>query len=149
MSKPRIAIGCIIQWYEAEMYMEYLQSVVNAIKYSDSNDNVSVDLCFYLSENIEQLDTNLISKDKLINNFKDGEQFLIDNNIKYNVNYYSKEKIYTIADYRREFNDVYCQKSEVLMWGESDALIPQETFQILESLHLNNISNNKLNNDAD
>ena len=81
MSKPRIAIGCIIQWYEAEMYMEYLQSVVNAIKYSDSNDNVSVDLCFYLSENIEQLDTNLISKDKLINNFKDGEQFLIDNNI--------------------------------------------------------------------
>ena len=52
MSKPKIAIGCIVQWYEVEMYMEYLQSIVNAIKYSNSIDNVFVDLCFYLSENI-------------------------------------------------------------------------------------------------
>ena len=142
MSKPKIAIGCIVQWYEAEMYMEYLQSTINAIKYSDSLDNVFVDLCFYLSENIEQLDTDLISKDNLINKFKDGEQFLINNNINYKINYYKDEQIYTIADYRREFNDVYCQKTDILMWGESDVLIPKETFQILESLHDNNISNN-------
>ena len=142
MHKPKIAIGCIVQWYEVEMYMEYLQSVVNAVKYSDSTDNVFIDLCFYLSENIEQLDTSLISKNDIINKFEKGEQFLVDNNIKYKINYYQDKQIYTIADYRREFNDVYCQQADVLMWGESDALIPKETFQILESLHTNNISNN-------
>tara|TARA_R110002153_G_scaffold152808_2_gene304547 strand:+ start:3477 stop:4463 length:987 start_codon:yes stop_codon:yes gene_type:complete len=142
MNKPKIAIGCIVQWYEVEMYQEYLQSIINAIKYSESNDNVFVDLCFYLSENIEQLDTNLITPEILLNKFKEGEQLLIDNNIKYKINYYNHNPIYTIADYRREFNDIYCQKTDVLMWGESDSLIPQETFQILESLHINNLSNN-------
>lgn len=142
MSKPKIAIGCIVQWYEAEMYQEYLQSVINAIKYSNSKDNVTVDLCFYLSENLEKVDTNQISKEELVSRFKSGEQLLIDNNINHKVKYYTEDPIYTIADYRREFNDVYCQTDDVLMWGESDALIPRETFQILESLHKNNVSNN-------
>jgi hypothetical protein len=43
--------------------------------------------------------------------------------------------LYTIANYRRDFNDVYCTKTDVLMWGETDALIPRQTFQILDSLH--------------
>ena len=28
MNKPKIAIGCIVQWYEVEMYQEYLQSII-------------------------------------------------------------------------------------------------------------------------
>mgnify|MGYP001232938522 CR=1 FL=1 len=43
--------------------------------------------------------------------------------------------LYTIANYRRDFNDEYCTKTDVLMWGETDALIPRQTFQILDSLH--------------
>jgi len=43
--------------------------------------------------------------------------------------------MYTIADYRRDFNDNYCTKVDVLMWGESDSLIPRQTFQILDNLH--------------
>ena len=46
-----------------------------------------------------------------------------------------KNGIYTIADYRREFNEKYCEETEVLMWGESDSLIPRQTFQILDNLH--------------
>jgi hypothetical protein len=141
MSKPKIAIGCIVQWYEVEMYSEYLQSVINAIKYSNSYDNVFVDFNFYLSENIEQVDTDIISKEEILNKFKLGEQLLIENGINYKITYYTDDKIYTIADYRREFNDVYCQTSDVLMWGESDALIPKETFQVLETLHLSSVSN--------
>ena len=26
MNKPTIAIGCIVQWYEVEMFTEYLES---------------------------------------------------------------------------------------------------------------------------
>lgn len=142
MNKPKIAIGCIVQWYEAEMYIEYLHSVINSINYSNSKNNVFVDFCFYLSENIEQIDITQISKKDIEDKFQKGEEILKKNNIKYKINYYKDESIYTIADYRREFNDSYCQSVDVLMWGESDALIPKETFQILESLHTNNINNN-------
>ena len=47
-------------------------------------------------------------------------------------------KHYTIADYRRDFNDKYCDDVDVLMWGESDSLIPKQTFEILDLLHTNN-----------
>ena len=33
MNKPTIAIGCIVQWYEVEMFTEYLASVINSINY--------------------------------------------------------------------------------------------------------------------
>ena len=33
MNKPTIAIGCIVQWYEVEMFTEYLESVINSINY--------------------------------------------------------------------------------------------------------------------
>jgi hypothetical protein len=42
---------------------------------------------------------------------------------------------YTIADYRRDFNDKYCTEVDVLMWGETDSLVPKQTFLILDNLH--------------
>ena len=52
------------------------------------------------------------------------------------VDFYIKEKnIYTIADYRRDFNEKYCDEVDVLMWGESDSLIPRQTWEILDNLH--------------
>jgi len=48
----------------------------------------------------------------------------------------------TIADYRRGFNDDYCDKADVLLWGESDALIPKQTFVILDNLHKMSLQNN-------
>ena len=52
------------------------------------------------------------------------------------------KKLTTISDYRREFNTEYCTKSDVLMWGESDALIPTQTFNILHDLHNASLGNN-------
>ena len=81
----KIAIGCLVQWYEIEIIEDYIKSVRHALDLVENKD---------------------------------------------------------IADYRREFNDYYCDKVDVLMWGESDSLIPRETFQILDLLHTNNISTN-------
>jgi hypothetical protein len=56
----------------------------------------------------------------------------------YNINLHMNEfsnKIHTIADYRREFNDEYCDKVDVLMWGETDSLLPKQTFEVLDNLH--------------
>ena len=69
MKKTKIAIGCIVQWYEVEMHTEYVQSVINAIDYYDKNE-VIVDLCFYLSQNMERVDANQITSEELLNKFK-------------------------------------------------------------------------------
>jgi hypothetical protein len=41
----------------------------------------------------------------------------------------------TIADYRRWFLDYYCDKVDVLVQGETDSLIPRQTFTVLDMLH--------------
>ena len=130
----KIAIGCIVQWYEVEMYEEYLDSVINAINFVDKKDKVIVDICFYLSQNLEQIDTSLMTMEKIKERFKNSEKKLLDNGINCVVNYYEDDKIFSISDYRREFNNKYCEIADVLMWGESDSLIPRQTFDILDSL---------------
>tara|TARA_R100001440_G_scaffold45646_2_gene65295 strand:- start:417 stop:1157 length:741 start_codon:yes stop_codon:yes gene_type:complete len=52
------------------------------------------------------------------------------------------EELVTIADYRRQFNEKYCELVDVLMWGETDALIPRQTFNILDNLHKTSLQNN-------
>jgi hypothetical protein len=45
------------------------------------------------------------------------------------------KSLVTIADYRREFNEKYCNDVDVLVWGESDMLVPKQMFNILHDLH--------------
>jgi hypothetical protein len=45
--------------------------------------------------------------------------------------------LYTIADYRRDFNDNYCNSADVLVWGETDMLVPKQMFTVLDMLHQN------------
>jgi hypothetical protein len=52
------------------------------------------------------------------------------------------KELHTIADYRRKFNEEYCTKADVLMWGESDSLLPKQTFNILNNLHQQSLINN-------
>ena len=92
----KIAIGCIVQWYEVEMYEEYLDSVINAINFVDDKSKVIVDVCFYLSQNLEQIDTSLMTMDKIKETFKKSEKKLLDNDINCVVNYYEDEKIFSI-----------------------------------------------------
>ena len=42
--KNKVAIGCLIQWYEIELIEEYLQSVKNALDVIDNKENVIIDL---------------------------------------------------------------------------------------------------------
>ena len=142
----KIAIGCLIQWYEIELVEEYLQSVKNAVDMIENKENVIIDLHFNCDQTLEKLDENQISISKIFDKYYDlllnifdydedivnlvGCKYNIKNNINEVIN-----KIYTIADYRRDFNNNYCDKVDVLMWGETDSLIPRQTFEILDNLH--------------
>jgi len=133
----KFAIGCLIQWYEIEMIEEYLQSVKNSIENIVNKDNITVDLCFNLDQSLEKIDTDKCFLKDIENRFKNIEGDL--SNVCNLVVRYNVDGIYTIADYRRDFNDTYCEVVDVLMWGESDSLIPRQTFEILDMLHTSNL----------
>ena len=131
--KNKIAIGCLVQWYEIELVQEYLTSVRNAVHEIKNRENITIDFCFNINEDLEKLDTSKISMNEISKRF---DKMVHDtlSNCSYTI-YRNEVDIYTIADYRRNFNNQYCTQSDILMWGETDSLIPRQTFQILDNLH--------------
>ena len=130
--KTKFAIGCLVQWYECDIIEEYVESLKDAIKIYKGE--VIVDFTIVTNEDLEKC-ISAEQKNKCID--KIGSILLDFENVR------TIQKLHTIADYRRKFNQTYCDKVDVLMWGESDALIPQQTFNILDNLHQQSI---KINN---
>ena len=138
--KNKIAIGCLVQWYEIEMIEEYLQSVKNAVDMIDNMENIIIDLYFNCSQMLEKIDESQMDISQIKEKYNDmiHDMFGHIDYGQYNIRPFMNEVsniFYTIADYRRDFNDKYCREVDVLMWGESDSLIPRQTFQILDNLH--------------
>ena len=122
----KFAIGCLVQWYEIEIVGEYIESLKQALNHVDNTDNVIVDFKLVINQDLEKIDDNQITMDDIITRFEkmiDGFELDVT------------EKLVTIADYRRDFNNYYCDQVDVLMWGETDSLIPKQTFEILDNLH--------------
>ena len=121
----KFAIGCLVQWYEIGMVEEYVQSVRNSIEMIENKDNIIVHFTLVTNKDLENIVDDVTMGDIVDRFTKIVDEFgcEITNNL------------YTIADYRRWFNDYYCDKVDVLMWGESDSLIPKQTFQILDNMH--------------
>ncbi len=128
--KNKFAIGCLVQFYEIELVEEYINSLKISLEVIKNKENVLIDFCLNINEDLEKLDSSKITMDKIIKRFK----LMLDDfeNVTLNIN---KDNIYTIADYRRDFNEKYCELTDVLMWGESDSLIPRQTWYILDKLH--------------
>ncbi len=146
----KFAIGCLVQFYEIDIIRDYLVSVKKSLDNVENKDHVIIDICFNLNQGLEKVDTNKISVGELRDKFRVilKEVFDYDHHFNDSQNYTIHlvehdtnggdriEEIYTIADYRREFNEKYCEQVDVLMWGESDALIPSQTWEVLDNLHL-------------
>tara|TARA_R100001443_G_C3349918_1_gene176598 strand:+ start:32 stop:1009 length:978 start_codon:yes stop_codon:yes gene_type:complete len=127
--KNTFAIGCLVQWYEIEIIGEYIQSLKDAIGEINNKKNIIVDFTFVTNQELEKIDDNH-EINALRFKFQDMmKSFDVD------VEWRVTNELVTIADYRRWFNDYYCDKVDVLMWGETDALIPKQTFEILDGLH--------------
>ncbi len=125
----KFAIGCLVQWYEIEIIEEYVNSVKKSLKQIENTENIIVDFTFTTNQKLEKIENSVdinTLRFKFQNIMKD---FNID------VQWRVTDELVTIADYRRWFNDYYCEKVDVLMWGETDSLIPTQTFEILDNLH--------------
>jgi hypothetical protein len=129
--KTKFAIGCLVQWYECDIIEEYVNSLKDAIKNYDGE--IIVDFTIITNEDLEKC-ISAEQKNKCIE--KIGNILLDFENVRI------VQELHTIADYRREFNEQYCDDVDVLVWGESDMLVPKQMFTVLDSLH-NNVSVSK------
>lgn len=123
----KFAIGCLVQWYEVEILKEYLKTLRNAI--DNYEGEVIVDILLSTNEDLERcqsLDLKAYCEDTVR---------YTTNKYGFTVNY--TQDLCTIADYRRMFNDKYCTEVDVLIWGETDMLVPKELFTTLDLLHTN------------
>ena len=121
----KFAIGCLVQWYEVHIISEYVETLKEAISQYDGD--VVVDFRVVTNEDLEKC-ISTEQKEKCISNIKST---LEDFDVVF------EDRLYTIADYRREFNDRYCDEVDVLVWGESDMLVPKQMFTSLDTLHQN------------
>jgi len=120
----KFAIGCLVQWYEIEIVEEYVKSVKKTLENIENKENVIVDFKLVINQDLEKIDESQVSMDEIITRFEkmiDGFELDVT------------EELVTIADYRRWFNDYYCDKVDVLMWGETDSILPKQTFEILDN----------------
>jgi len=129
--KTKFAIGCLVQWYECDIIEEYVDSLKDAIKSYDGD--VIVDFTIVTNEQLESC-ISAEQKNKCIE--KIGSCLLDFDNVRF------ENEMHTIADYRRLFNTNYCEDVDVLIWGESDALLPKQMFTILDNLHKTSLQNN-------
>ena len=130
--KTKFAIGCLVQWYECDIIEEYVESLKDALDIYDGE--VLVDFLICANQDLE----TCINKKQYAECQVKIKGILSDQRFTTSLTY----DLVTIADYRREFNDKYCEQVDVLMWGESDALIPKQTFNILDNLHQMSLQNN-------
>ena len=131
MGKTKFAIGCLIQWYEVDIVGEYLETLKEAIQHYDGE--VVVDVAVVIDQTLEKCTSkqkHQECKQRILNVVKDIDGCKIG----------IIDSLYTIADYRRQFNDRYCEKVDVLIWGESDMLVPKQMFEVLDILHQNQSS---------
>ena len=117
-----IAAGCLVQWYEVDMFEEYIDSLILSI--GDNKNKVLIDIRLVTNQKLEKINAEVDMLTYVIEKF-----IRICNKVKvkgYNIKYKVSSELYTIADYRREFNDKYSKLVDILFWGESDMLVPSQ-----------------------
>jgi len=130
MSKTKFVIGCLVQWYELDIIPFYAESLKAAIQSYEGE--IIVDVIVSMNQDLEKTSLSEDEFWKLEEKIYDVFKNTLGIN---NYQIKSVEALYTIADYRREFNEKYCDKVDVLVWGESDMLVPEPMFIVLDSIH--------------
>ena len=119
----KFAIGCLVQWYECDIINEYIDTLKRAIDSYEGE--VIVDITICVNQQLEKAENSEILRECI--------RKINDSCSPFKLNF--EYGIYTIADYRREFNDKFCTQADVLVWGESDMLVPSQLFIVLNHLH--------------
>jgi hypothetical protein len=129
--KTKFAIGCLVQWYECDIIEEYVNSLKDAMMEYDGQ--VIIDFVISGNQDLEKC----ISQDQLNQCITKINSICNFGNVRFT------DDLETISKYRREFNTNYCECADVLIWGESDAILPKQMFTVLDNLHQASLRSNK------
>ena len=144
--KYRYAIGTHVMFYEIEVVKEFVESILQAVKDIENPQNIIVDITFNMLEHFEKIDYDKMPKVSYLNDtFGKLTSELNLAGVDLRVSILTANDVtnpYTMAHYRRDFNYNYCEKADYLIWGESDCLIPKETFEALEQIKDYAVKNN-------
>jgi hypothetical protein len=132
----KYVVGLMIQGYEKEMLPEYLMSCSGMLQNLNSKEQVYFEFCINVQENYESYEQDTDYIVSLIDSkIRDWMQVY---SIPYeNVNIFVKktdDTFYSIADYRRDLNDKWCNRVDFVLWGETDSMWPKQTLEIVEAL---------------
>ena len=123
----KFAIGTLVQWHESGIIGEYIDSLIEAV--NEYSGKIIID--FYIvkpHEKYEHFNGDKKDLDKCIKEIK-NKLSKLDSTITI------VPGIYSISKYRQKFNTDFCEKADVLVWGEPDMLMPKQAFTILDYLH--------------
>ena len=107
--KNKYVIGTHIMFFEIEMYRDFIDGMVNLLENVENKINVTIDLCFNMSQQIEIIDTSLMSIQDFKGKFYRGINILRDLGYKINIKIVTEDEFYFHADYRRDLNYNYCK----------------------------------------
>ena len=113
------------------MFEEYLDSLIKSI--GEQKDKVKIDMCLVTNQDLEKVSEEVDMLTYIMEKYvRVCNQYKLKG---YDITYSTKDELYTIADYRRDFNEKYCEIVDVLFWGESDMLVPSQAMESIISLH--------------
>lgn len=134
--KNKYAIGTMVMFYEIEVVVEFVESLLNSIKDVENRENITIDFLFNLSEFSEKIDQK-ITTSELVSRFTEKcISPLTQAGLCVNLTLHEDStRLYSIGSYRRNFNNQYCLDYDYIVWGESDCLIPEQYFEVLEQIN--------------
>jgi hypothetical protein len=132
------AIGVLVQFYEVEMFEDYIDGLFNMLQDVENPENITLNFVFNIREDFERVDTSKKTHTELTEMFNKQIDRIADVGVSIETSVFNvtEGSPPAIAWYRRDFNYHYAGRVDYLMWGETDSFFPKETFQILERIAL-------------
>lgn len=125
-------------FYEIELLHTYIDGIINTMETVDNPENVYLDFTFNTSQFFEKIDTSQVSEGTLRSRFLTEIARLTSDVVSLEKCEWriisDDDNVYTQTNYRRELNTKYCSLTDYIIWGETDSILPKETFSSLEAL---------------
>lgn len=131
MSNPRISVSLLCQWYEIKILPEYLYSLKRAIENYEGT--IVLNFCLNINQDLEQIASGNI--EDVVGIWHREVDILFNcENVEYNFTI-NKDRPLGIGEFRRNANIWGAGCSDVIMCGETDALVPSQSFNHIDFLY--------------
>ncbi len=91
-------------FFEIEMFKDFIDGMINLVETVENKENVIVDLCFNLSQKLEEIDTDKIDEKGLLVKFSNNVKRLEKLGVTVDWRVHDNDDFYFHADYRRDLN---------------------------------------------